>query len=1004
MKFTDHFINRPVLAIVLSSLILMLGLAASGKLSIRQFPEIEQSQITVVTVYPGANARTIQSYVTDPLQRTIATADGVEYVSSKSDAGASRITVHVRLGEDSGEVQTNVISKVDEARFELPRDVEDPVVTSRQSGDAMMYLSFSSDQMTIQQIVDYLRRTIQPDLSTIEGVGEAKVYTSREYAMRVWLKPAPMAALGVTAKDVLDSLREQNYISAAGSVRSSLTRTTVDAKTDMQSTDEFGAIVVRQDGDRRVLLTDVAELDFSAADFDSGSYSNGHDTVFVAITEAPDANPLDVARRVKERLPYLTARLPADMWVKNEGDISIFIEEAIDGVITTLLEAAAIVMLVTLLFLGSMRVVVVPMVAIPLSLIGVLFVIWQMGFSINLLTLLALVIAIGLVVDDAIVVVENVHRHIEDGKPPLQAALIGAREVALPVIAMTITLAAVYAPIGFMGGITGALFSEFALTLAGAVIVSGVIALTLSPMMCAVLLSDHEHETRFELWLDRRFEQLNSAYRRALAVCLDHRGAVWLFALGVLIALPLLMSVTQRELAPQEDSGGLYMVATPPDYANVEYVNHFLDQMVERILAIDGVSHIWQVNDPGRVFGGIELVPWSERSRTQFDIQREAQAALASVAGLDFFTFGQPALPGVASGLPVNFIVSTHKDFAELDQVTDELLARARASNLFIFVNKTLQYSRPEVRVNIDRDLAARLGVSMEDVGLTLQAMLGESEAGRFSLEGRSYRVIPQAQRGFRLTAEALEQFYVRASDGSMVALSTLIKLERNIEPNSRTQHQQMNSTTIQGMVMPPNTLGTALDFLDTALLEIAPMNFRSDYGGESRRYKQESGGFWGLFVTSLLLIYLVLAAQFNSFRDPFVVLISVPLSLFGAVAALAMGFATLNIYTQIGMLTLIGLISKHGILIVDFANHRVADGLDHKSAVLEAAALRLRPILMTTFATVLGVMPLLLAFGAGAASHYAIGLVITAGMLVGTLFTLFVLPTLYPSLMDRRA
>jgi len=996
MRFTDHFIRRPVLAIVVSCLLLMLGLQAAGQLAVRQFPDVEKSMVMVSTSYPGASARTVQGFVTEPLQRRIASAEGVEYITSNSSPGASRIRVNVRLGEDAEQVMTAVIAKINEAKFELPRDVEDPIVSSSFGDDAMMYMAFLSKQMSIQQIVDYLTRNIQPELSTLEGVGEAKVLSSRNFAMRVWLDPAKMAAHAVTAADVNSAIREQNYISAAGTTRGELVRASVDAQTNVQSPADFADIVVRQQGDLRVRLGDVAEVELASADYDSASYSSGRDTVFMSITPAPGANPLEVAERVKAVIPRLTAQMPADLEVFYDSDASVFIKEALKEVLQTLAEASIIVMLVILLFLGSLRVVLIPLVAIPLSLIGVLFLVWVAGFSINLLTLLAMVIAIGLVVDDAIVVVENVHRHIEEGMRPFDAAIQGAREVALPVIAMTLTLAAVYAPIAFLGGLTGVLFSEFALTLAGAVVVSGIIALTLSPMMCAYLLSDNAHQGALANWLDARFAALHDAYQRLLGHCLDNRGAVLLFAGAILLSLPLLFSFAQKELAPEEDNGSLFIVATPPDHASVDYVNYFLDEMVSVWKKIPEVSHSWQVNDPGQVFGGVELKPWSQRERTQQQIQADLQAGFSRISGLEIFSFAWASLPGADSGLPVNFVIASTAGYEEIDRVSDAVLAKARASGLFAFVSKKLRYSRPEVTVSIDRDLAARLGISMQAIGETLQTMLGEAEVNRFSMDGRSYKVIPQAHRGFRLSREDLERYYVRTEGGALVPLSTVITLGSRVEPNTLSQYQQLNSTTIQGMMMPPNSLGTGLAFLDTALKEVAPAGFQSGHEGESRRFMQESVGFGVLFAVSLMFIFLVLAAQFNSFRDPLVVLVAVPLSIFGAIVPLALGWGTLNIYTQVGLLTLIGLISKHGILIVDFANRMVAQGSDRKSAVLEAAALRLRPILMTTFATVLGVLPLLLAFGAGANSRFAIGLVITTGMLVGTLFTLFVLPTFY--------
>ena len=996
MKFTDIFIQRPVLAIVIAAVMLLVGLQAGTQLSLREYPEVEKSQIFVTAVYPGASARTVQGFVTTPLQRRIASAKGVDYVTSESNPGLAQISVYVRLGENSTDVLTEVITKINEARFELPQEVEDPVVTNRTGGDAMMYLALLSDQMSVQQTADYAIRTIQPVLSTLEGVGEARMLSSGVFALRIWLNPVKMAAYGVTAKDVNDAVRKENYISAAGTKRGELVRASVDAETSVQDPEKFAEIVVRQEGDKRVRLGDVAEVELASDTYESAAYSSGEETVFIAITEAPGANPLEVATRVKSKVKEIETQLPADMTIFLDSDLSISIREGLEEVGKTLIEASIIVVLVILLFLGSMRVVAIPIVAIPLSLITVLFLVWSMGFSINLLTLLAMVIAIGLVVDDAIVVVENVHRHIEEGKQPREAAFIGAREVALPVIAMTLTLVAVYLPIAFLGGLTGVLFSEFALTLAGAVVISGVIALVLSPMMCAYLLVDHDHQGGIANWLDKKFELLHRQYERVLGMCLNNRGAVMLFAVVIFCSLPLFYQLAQKELAPDEDSGSIFAIATPPDYSSLEYTTYFLEQMVDAWRTVPEVSHSWQANTPERVFGGVELVPWSERERSLEEIRQEIQAKYDKISGLQIFTFAAGGLPGADSGLPLQFVISSNADYKELDRVSEEVLQKARQSGIFAFVTKDLSYSRPEITVRINRELAARLGISMEDIGQTLQIMLGEAETNRFSMEGRSYKVIPQADRGFRLTKEWLERYYVRTTERALVPLSTVVTLGQKVEPNALKQFQQLNSATIQGFVLPPNTLGDSLEFLEQALYKVAPTGFRVGYQGASRRFIQESQGFLLLFATSLVFIYLVLAAQFNSFRDPLIVLISVPLSVFGAIVPLALGLATLNIYTQVGLLTLIGLISKHGILIVDFANRLVLEGYDRKAAVLKAAALRLRPILMTTVATVLGVLPLVLAFGAGANSRFAIWLMIAAGMSVGTLFTLFVLPTFY--------
>ncbi len=1002
MAFTDHFIQRPVLAIVVSSLLLLLGGTALSRVNIREFPELERSVIYVETSYRGASARTIQGFVTTPLQVSIAGARGIEYMTSNSNPGTSEIEVHVRLGENSSDVLSEVIAKVNEARGDLPTDIDEPVITTAAGGDAMMYLAFYSKEMSPYQITDYLLRTVQPELATLKGVGKVKIF-GRFLAMRVWLDPVRMTAFGVTASDVRDAIQRDNYIATSGATEGNLVRATVDARTDMKSPQDFEELVVRQMDEERVRLGDVADVELSAETTQLKTLSSGRDAVFMSISQTPDANPLDVSKVVHAAIPRIRERLPADMELFLDWDGSIVIDEALKEVLITLVQASLIVILVIFLFLGSLRVVLIPLVAIPLSLIGVVFLILAMGFSLNLLTLLAMIIAIGLVVDDAIVVVENVHRHIELGASPREAALLGAREVALPVVTMTLTLAAVYAPISFIGGLTGALFSEFAMTLAGAVVVSGIVALTLSPMMCSRVLKDSEHQGRLATWLDQRFDQLNTQFRRLLSLSLNHRGAVILFAAVILASLPVLFSLTQEELAPEEDTGGIYVTGIAPRYANLEYTDYFLNEVVQIWKGIPEFSHSWQVILPNSNFGGITLTPWSERTRTQQEVQAEFQQKISRIAGMEMFSFGTPPLPGFDAGLPVSFVVASTEDYTEVKRVGEELVKAATESGLFIFVTQTLDFDRPEIKVNIDRELASRLGISMREIGHTLSVMLGETEVNRFNLEGRSYKVIPQAARGFRLTKQELEKYYVRTTSNELVPLSVVISLDSTVEPNELTQYQQLNSTSVQGIMMPPNSLGTGLAFLRDKLQEIAPTGFKAGYTGASQRFMQETSSFPILFLLSMILIFLVLAAQFNSFRDPIVVLLSVPLSIFGAVIPIALGIVTLNIYTQIGLLTLIGLISKHGILIVEFANKLVLQGMTRHEAVLEAASLRLRPILMTTFATVMGVWPLVIASGPGANSRFSIGLMITAGMLVGTVFTLFVIPIFYLPLRQQK-
>ncbi len=1002
MAFTDHFIQRPVLAIVVSSLLLLLGGAALSRVNIREFPELERSVIYIETSYQGASARTIQGFVTTPLQVSIAGARGIEYMTSNSNPGISEIEVHVRLGENSSDVLSEVIAKVNEARGDLPTDIEEPVITTAAGGDAMMYLAFYSKEMSPYQITDYLLRTVQPELATLKGVGKVKIF-GRFLAMRVWLDPVRMTAFGVTASDVRDAIQRDNYIATSGATEGNLVRATVDARTDMKSPQDFEELVVRQMDEERVRLGDIADVELSAETTQLKTLSSGREAVFMSISQTPDANPLDVSKVVHAAIPRIRERLPADMELFLDWDGSVVIDEALKEVLITLVQASLIVILVIFLFLGSLRVVLIPLVAIPLSLIGVVFLILAMGFSLNLLTLLAMIIAIGLVVDDAIVVVENVHRHIELGASPREAALLGAREVALPVVTMTLTLAAVYAPISFIGGLTGALFSEFAMTLAGAVVISGIVALTLSPMMCSRVLKDNEHQGRLATWLDQRFDQLNTQFRRLLSLSLNHRGAVILFAAVILASLPVLFSLTQEELAPEEDTGGIYVTGIAPRYANLEYTDYFLNEVVQIWKGIPEFSHSWQVILPNSNFGGITLTPWSERTRTQQEVQAEFQQKISRIAGMEMFSFGTPPLPGFDAGLPVSFVVASTEGYTEVKRVGEELVKAATESGLFIFVTQTLDFDRPEIKVNIDRELASRLGISMREIGHTLSVMLGETEINRFNLEGRSYKVIPQAARGFRLTKQELEKYYVRTASNELVPLSVVISLDSTVEANELTQYQQLNSTTVQGIMMPPNSLGTGLAFLRDKLQEIAPSGFKAGYTGASQRFMQETSSFPILFLLSLILIFLVLAAQFNSFRDPIVVLLSVPLSIFGAVIPIALGIVTLNIYTQIGLLTLIGLISKHGILIVEFANKRVLQDMTRHEAVLEAASLRLRPILMTTFATVMGVWPLVIASGPGANSRFSIGLMITGGMLVGTVFTLFVIPIFYLPLRQQK-
>ncbi|MCU1715512.1 multidrug efflux RND transporter permease subunit [Pseudomonas sp. 5P_3.1_Bac2] len=999
MAFTDPFIRRPVLATVVSLLIVLLGLQAFSKLTIRQYPQMENALITVTTAYPGANAETIQGYITQPLQQSLASADGIDYMTSASRQNVSVISIYARIGANSDRLFTELLAKANEVKNKLPDAAEDPVL-SKEAADstALMYISFYSDVLSNPQITDYLSRVIQPKLATLPGMAEAEILGNQVFAMRLWLDPVKMAAYGVTASDVNSAVRRYNFLAAAGETKGEYVVTSLNAETDLKSAEAFAAIPLKTQGDSRVLLRDVARVEMGAENYDSISSFDGIPSVYIGIKGTPGANPLDVIKEVNQVLPELEAQLPPNLKVSIAYDATRFIRASIDEVVKTLGEAILIVIVVVFLFLGALRSVVIPVITIPLSMIGVLFFMQLMGYSINLLTLLAMVLAIGLVVDDAIVVVENIHRHIEEGKTPFDAALLGAREIAVPVVSMTITLAAVYAPIGFLEGLTGALFKEFALTLAGAVIISGIVALTLSPMMCSKLLRHETKPSGFVHKLDQLFDSLKRRYQRSLSSTLDTRPVVVVFAIIVLCLIPLLLKFTKNELAPDEDQGIIFMMASAPQPTNLDYLNKYTDQFVEIFKDFPEYYSSFQINGISGVqsgIGGFLMVPWDERQRTQMEILPEVQARLAQIPGLQIFGFNLPALPGTGEGLPFQFVINTPNDYQSLLQLAERVKKRAEESGKFAFVDVDLAFDKPEVVVEIDREKAAQMGVSMEDLGMTLASLLGEGEINRFIIDGRSYKVIAQVERAFRDNPGWLNSYYVRSNSGSMVALSTLVKVSDRARPTQLNQFQQLNSAIVQGF--PIVSMGEAIDSVQQIMREEAPAGFSGDFAGASRQLVQEGNALYTTFALALALIFLVLAAQFESFRDPLVIMITVPLSICGALIPLFLGWSSMNIYTQVGLVTLIGLITKHGILIVEFANQlRREKGLSRRAAVEQAAAIRLRPVLMTTAAMVFGMLPLILASGAGAVSRFDIGLVIATGMSIGTLFTLFVLPCVY--------
>ncbi|CZG47936.1 TPA: MMPL family transporter [Legionella pneumophila subsp. pneumophila] len=1002
MKFTDLFIKRPVLSIVVSMLIFLFGINSIYKMQIRQYPKMENTVITIMTGYPGADAELIAGFITTPLESAVASAEGIDYMTSSSQQGLSTITLNIKLNFDSQVAFTDVMSKVQQTLNQLPKESQQPVILKKSdSSTALMYISLDSKDMTPQQITDYATRVVQPQLQTVDGVAKADILGGQTYSMRIFMDPIKMAALNVTPADVSSVLASNNFLTAAGSTKSEYVAINVTAKTDLNNVGEFERLIVKSDKGSIIRLRDIAKVELGSQNYDSSVTFNSKKAVFISITPTPTANPLTVINDARKLFPSIVREFPPSLTGTIVYDATAFIRASIHEVMETIIEAAVIVIIVIFLFLGSVRSVLIPVVTIPLSLVGVCTLMLILGYSINLLTLLAFVLAIGLVVDDAIVVVENVHRHLEEGKTPFESAIIGAREIATPVIAMTITLAAVYAPIGFMSGLTGALFKEFAFTLASAVIISGIIALTLSPMMCSKILSEEATSGKFAIFLDEFFNKLKRVYQNALHSILDTREIMLLLAGVVILMLPYLYSNTAAETAPDEDQGFFFVLATAPQYATLNYIEAFTKPFDAIYKSFPETENYFTVNT-SQPISGMVLKPWDQRKKSQFALKQPLQNKLSKIAGLNALAIVPPPLPGGGGGPAVQFVVKTTNDFQSLMDVSNQLTEKARNSGLFIYIDNSLKFNQPQVEFSINRAKASEMGLDMRALGSTLTSALSNNYINYFNLEGRSYQVIPQLARKFRLTIEQIGQIYVKTLNGTMVPLSTVITPTEKTQPNAATHFQQLNSATIQAVMMPGKTLGQGLEFLQKAAQEVLPKGFTYDYGGQSRQFMQEGSALIFAFLFAIIVIFLVLAAQYESFRDPLIVLISVPMSICGALIPLNLGAATINIYTQVGLITLIGLISKHGILIVDFANHLQREkNLDKRAAVEEAAGIRLRPILMTTAAMVFGVIPLLIASGAGAASRFDIGLVISTGLLIGTCFTLFVVPTLYTYLAE---
>jgi multidrug efflux pump len=1006
MKLTDLFVRRPVLAIVVNLVILIAGLWSIRSLSVRQYPRSDIAVIRVATTYVGASADLVRGFITTPLERVIASADGIDYVESSSAQGLSTITVHLKLNYDTSAALTQIQAKVAQVRNDLPPEAEAPIIELETADTqfAAMYLGFGSDELDQNQITDYLTRVVQPRLSAIPGVQRADILGDRTFAMRIWLKPDQMAALQISPSDVRDALARNNYLSALGRTKGSMVSVNLVANTDLRTPEEFRQLVVKEKDGVVVRLGEVADVVLGAADYESDVRFNGQTATFMGIWVLPSANSLEVIAQVRTAMKDIQAQLPAGMTAGIPYDSTEYIHDAINEVLRTLSETLLIVIVVIFLFLGSVRAVIIPVVAIPISLVGAVFLMLAAGFTVNLLTLLAIVLSVGLVVDDAIVMVENVERHLHLGEGPLAAALNAARELVGPIIAMTITLAAVYTPVAIQGGLTGALFREFAFTLAGAVLVSGVVALTLSPMMGSRLLRAGDTERGFAGWVNRRFEALRDRYRGALAWTLADRPVVLaLWAMVVLLIAPFYL-FSQKELAPVEDQGVVFSYVQAAANSTLDQTRLFASKVQAVYASFPETGATFQIMQPTGGFGGMVTKPWSQRKKTAQQLMMESAAPLSRIPGVRVIPRTPDPLPG-GGDFPVDLVIATTAEPQRLVEIANKLVGKAFASGLFLFADSDLKFDQPQAEVVFDRDKVRSQGVDLSQAGRDLATLLGGDYVNRFSIQGRSYKVIPQIKRSGRLTPEQLSEIHVTGAGGRLVPLSTFATLRTSTQPRELRRFQQLNAVRVQGVLPPGVPLDMALSVLEKEAASLLPSGFSIDHAGESRQLRTESGRFLGTFALSAILIYLVLAAQFESFRDPFIILAgSVPLALSGALLFSFLGLTTLNIYSQVGLITLVGLVSKNGILIVQFANHLQETGMAKLEAVIDAASTRLRPILMTTAATVVGHLPLVLATGPGAGARNSIGIMLVSGMIVGTFFTLFVVPAIYLLVARRRS
>lgn len=1008
MKFTDIFIRRPVLASVISLLILMLGLAAFFKLPVRQYPKVQNTIITVTTKYPGANAETVKGFITVPLSQAISSADGIDYMTSTTTQGLSVITAYIRLNFSPDEAVTNITSKLNAVLYKMPPGSTTPSIL-KQTGNTfpVFVLGFMSDTLNQRQISAYIANVVRPNIYGVGGISQLQLWGGKTYAMRIWLNPQRMADLGITSGEVTQALQNNNVQSTPGQLEGSFDLINLQATTDLRNVSQFDNMVVKSTPDRLIRLKDIGYAELGSKTYNEAATYDGKKAVFLTVRVASGVNPLTVVSNIRKLLPSLKKNFPTGLKTAVAYDATTFVRESIKEVRKSIIEAVIIVVLVIFLFLGALRSVVIPVLTIPLALIGVCLPMLMLGFSLNLLTLLAMILAIGLVVDDAIVVLENIYRHIEEGETSFKAAILGARQIATSVIVMGLTLAAVFAPIGFIGGLTGALFSEFAFTLAAAVIISSLIALTFSPMLCSKLINQKLLHGFFVRKIDSFFSKLKNGYKHMLhAVLHFYRPGIILIAIAVLGSCYFLYSMTPSELAPQEDQSFLGVAATAPVSANLDYLKKYGAELRKIFLTIPGIQATYtaygfpQLN---MFIGGLILKPWSERSETEMQLIPLLQKKASQITGMEVKAFERPTLPGTPFGPPVNFVITSTASYQSIYTVLQKLQQKAQQSGLFLFATGDLLFNNPQLNVNINRAKAAVLGIDMRTISDTLSTFLSENYTNYFSKLGYSFQVIPQVSREYRTNIQSLENYNIKTGGGKLVPLGSVVSFSRSTQPSQLTQFQQLNSATLQGLPMPGVSMGAALKFLQTTADQTFPKNISYDYSGASRQYMTEGKTIMYAFGLAIVVVFLLLSAKFESFRDPFVILFGVPMSIFGALLPFFLGAGTINIYSQIGLVTLIGLITKHGILMIDFANQLQQQGLTKLEAIEEAASIRLRPILMTTAAMVFAVLPLVFATGAGAVSRNNIGMVIAFGMAIGTCFTLFVVPTLYSYIGSNR-